>query len=138
MTLSRDGHSASALQAALAQAAIAAQRCLLAAQRADLEGHDLLAAVLRSVAEGHGAHAQTLIDALDHEPAFRSRVRDDLGQAIAGATDIASVTSTLADKTDVDGDMPLGDTLRDIARQSARLADRLRSLLPSLTTNASG
>lgn len=82
----RESPIAERIRDTIATASLEYQNCQLAAQWADLEGEDLAAAVLRSVAEGQTGKVHALLLLLRQvSPAGLPTVAETLGEATARA-----------------------------------------------------
>ncbi len=126
------------IREALAHAAIAFQRCQLAAQHADIEGHDLIAAVLRSVSEGHSARAHVLLALTEPGPTGASRTAANVIRAVDDAAQASIGITAIAEAARRRGDAALSDAMEDLAQIAERMAQRLRSLPVVAKAPASG
>jgi rubrerythrin len=126
------------LKAAFASEALANRRFLYFAQKADIEGHNDVAAVFRSTAEGETGHAHGHLEYLEacSDPATGLAFGDtasNLRSAIAGEThDAVHTYPEMARMAREEGFDEIADWFETLARAERSHADRFRKALDGL------
>lgn len=127
------------LKTAFASEALANRRFLYFAQKADIEGHNDVAAVFRSTAEGETGHAHGHLEYLEacSDPVTGLAFGDtasNLRAAIAGeAHDAANVYPEMARTARAEGFDEIADWFETLARAERSHANRLQKALDELS-----